>query len=55
MADNNNRVLARNGARNLTPTETAQVGGYGTPILFTETTSFIPPAQVDHAPDEKAA
>ncbi len=54
MADNN-RVLARNGARNLTPAETAQVSGYGTPIMFTETTSFIPPNHVDHSPDEKAA
>lgn len=53
MTEQNNRVLARVGARNLTQTELAEVvGGYSTPILFTETLTNL---GRDHAPDERAA
>ena len=54
-----NRVLARSGARILTQAEMAIVGcGYLTPILFTEqlTNQFINgKLVVDHFPDERAA
>jgi hypothetical protein len=53
MIEQNNRVLARVGARNLTQAELAEVvGGYSTPILFTETLTNL---GRDHFPDEKAA
>lgn len=53
MTEQNNRVLARAGARTLTQAEMAQVGcGYSTPILFTE---IITNLGRDHAPDERVA
>ena len=44
MADKYNRVLARAGARRLTEEVVAQVGGVGTPILFTHA---LPPQNFD--------
>jgi hypothetical protein len=56
MAEKNNRVLARRGAHFLTPAEIAQVGGFGTPIFFTETTTFnSPTGGIDHMFDEQQA
>ncbi|HEY7401925.1 MAG TPA: hypothetical protein VIB39_00255 [Candidatus Angelobacter sp.] len=53
MTEQNNRVLARKGARTLTQAEMAEVGcGYSTPILFTETLTNL---GRDHFPDQEAA
>lgn len=53
MTEQNNRVLARKGARNLTPADIEAVGaGFSTPILFTET---LTNGGKDHFFDEKAA
>jgi hypothetical protein len=53
MTEQNNRVLARTGARTLTQAELANVvGGGTTPILFTETLTNL---GRDHFPDEKVA
>jgi len=56
MAEQNNRVLARKGARSLTSAEIDQVSGsLGTPILLTErlTTQF--PGRIDREFDEMQA
>ncbi|HEY6252811.1 MAG TPA: hypothetical protein VI685_22875 [Candidatus Angelobacter sp.] len=56
MAEQRNRVLARKGARGLSQADIAQVGGFGTPVMFTETTTFNPPGGgIDHMFDEKQA
>ena len=53
MTEQNNRVLARAGARTLTQVELAEVvGGFSTPILFTETLTNL---GKDHFPDEQVA
>jgi hypothetical protein len=53
MTEQNNRVLARAGARNLTEAEIAKVGcGYATPILFTEQLTNL---GRDRVPDEVVA
>jgi hypothetical protein len=53
MTEQNNRVLARRGSRNLTEEEVSQVSGnYGTPILFTEQLTNL---GRDHVPDQEAA
>jgi hypothetical protein len=53
MTEQNNRVLARAGARTLTQAELAEVTGGGTtPILFTETFTNL---GKDFFPDEKVA
>ena len=53
MTEQNNRVLARMGARTLTQAELAEVvGGGTTPILFTETLTNL---GRDHFPDERVA
>ena len=56
MAEQNNRVLVRRGARILTQAEMTEVrGGYSTPILFTEQLTNLGKLAVDRYPDEKAA
>lgn len=56
MTDEKNRVLARKGAHFLTPDEIAQVGGFGTPVRFTETVTFNSVnGSLDHVFDEKEA
>lgn len=56
MTEQNNRVLARTGARILTQTEMGEVGcGYSTPILFTEQLTNLGGPAVDRYPDERAA
>jgi hypothetical protein len=53
MTEQNNRVLARVGSRNLTEEEVAQVSGsYGTPILFTNQLTNL---GRDHMPDQEVA
>jgi hypothetical protein len=53
MTEQNNRVLARVGSRNLTEAELEQVSGsYGTPILFTNQLTNL---GKDHVPDQEAA
>ncbi len=53
MTEQNNRVLARTGARTLTQAEIAEVAGGGTtPILFTET---LTNNGKDFVPDQKVA
>ena len=53
MTEQNNRVLARVGSRNLTEEEVAQISGsFGTPILFTEQMTNL---GRDLEPDQKVA
>jgi hypothetical protein len=53
MTEQNNRVLARMGTRNLTEAEVSQISGsYSTPILFTEQMTNL---GRDHVPDQEAA
>ena len=53
MTEQNNRVLARRGSRNLTDEEVAQVSGsYGTPVLFTEKMTNL---GKDLVPDQEVA
>jgi hypothetical protein len=53
MTEQNNRVLARRGSRNLTEEELSQISGsYSTPILFTEQMTNL---GRDHVPDQEAA
>ena len=56
MTDQKNRVLARNGARNLKLEEIDQVSGtFGTPILMTEKLTTPFPGHTDREFDEMQA
>jgi hypothetical protein len=59
MTEQNNRVLARKGARSLTLAEIDQVsgnfGGVGTPILLTERITNQFPGRIDREFDEMQA
>jgi len=53
MAEQKHRVLARGGARNLTPAEIDKVSGnFATPVLLTERLTNPSPRTIDREFDE---